>query len=72
MATRDDVAQLRALAGERDYSIERAIMRGRWRLRDDKTGDLAVNRRGSAAFTITEAVKFLRALGPKSAGRDSE
>ena len=69
MATRDDLAQLRALAGERGYSVERAIMRGRWRLRDDKSGDLAVNRRGSAAFTIAEAIKFLKA-GPKTGGRD--
>jgi hypothetical protein len=60
--SRDDLAELRALAGEKGFDLERANMRDRWRLVDEATGELAKNESGSAAFTVAAAIKFLRRL----------
>jgi hypothetical protein len=60
--SRDDLAQLRALAGEKGFDLERATMRKHWRLVDEATGELAKNENGSAAFTVTAAIRFLRRL----------
>jgi hypothetical protein len=47
--SRDDLAQLRALAGEKGFDLERATMLDRWRLVDEATGELAKNENGSVA-----------------------
>ena len=60
MASREDIAALRALAAEKGYRLEPAIMGGCWRLMDDVTGKPATNENGSAAFTVAEAIHFLR------------
>ena len=59
MAVRDKLARLRALAAEKGFRLERAFMRDRWRLTDEATGKLALNKNGSAAFTLAEAMGLL-------------
>ena len=57
---RDDLAQLRALAGEKGFIIEQALMKDRYRLIEERTDVLIRNAQGSVAFTIEAAIKFLR------------
>lgn len=64
--SRDDLAELRALAGEKGFDLESATMRGRWRLADETTGEQAKNENGSAAFTVAAAIRFLRKLPDRS------
>ncbi len=60
MARRDDLAKLRGRAAERGYTLERAIRRNCWRLVNAK-GETVVNpRNGSTAFSVVDAMGFLR------------
>jgi hypothetical protein len=53
-------ATLRTFAGQKGYEVERAQMKGCWRLKD-AAGETARNPlTGSAAFTINEAIAFLK------------
>ena len=56
---RDALAQLRSVAGEKGYHLERAPIRDCWFLIDERTGKPAVSDRGTTAFTIDRAIKFL-------------
>ena len=62
MAFQDNLAELRSIASEQGYTLERAMMKNRWRLTHDKTRQPAVNQHGSTAFTITDAIKFLNSV----------
>ncbi len=63
MAFRDNLAKLRSLAGETGYRLERGVVRDAWILTDEKTGKQAVSDRGTTAFNVKRAIKFLSALG---------
>ncbi len=58
MARRDDTAKLRGLAGELGYELVKAPIRGCWFLVDEK-GDNAVSDRGTTAFSVERAIRFL-------------
>jgi hypothetical protein len=60
MVQRDDVALLRALAAKEGFTVQAALAPDRWRLIEEKNGKLVVNRQGSAAFTFSQALAFLR------------
>ena len=59
MAFRDNLAKLRGLAGEKGYRLEKAPISGTWFLIDEKTGWKAIGERGTTAFSIERALKFL-------------
>lgn len=61
MAERDRIAQLRAIAGDKGFRIERAPPRDCWFLVHEATGELAISERGTSAFTTQRAIKFLSA-----------
>jgi hypothetical protein len=62
MALRDDIANLRSLAGELGYRLEQAPISGSWFLVNEDTGELAMSDRGTTAFSVEQAIKFLSAL----------
>jgi hypothetical protein len=62
MARRDDTGKLRGLAGELGYELVKAPIRGCWFLVEEKTGKHAVSERGTTAFSVERAIKFLSAL----------
>jgi hypothetical protein len=59
MAFRDNIAKLRGLAGEKGYRLEKAPIRDSWFLINEATGQLAVSDRGTTAFSVERAIKFL-------------
>jgi len=56
---RETLARLRSLAGEAGYTLEKAPNRGCWFLISDKDGKPAVSDRGTTAFAVDRAIKFL-------------
>ena len=62
---RNDIAKLRGLASEQGYTVERALVKNRWRLTHETTGKAAVNEHGSTAFTIRAAIKFLHGVADR-------
>jgi hypothetical protein len=62
MAFRDNIAKLRGLANATDYRLEKAPISGTWFLVNEETGELAVSERGTTAFSVDRAVRFLSAL----------
>jgi len=60
MVSHNDIAELRMLAAEKGYRLERAVLGGCWRLMDDVSGKPATNESGAAAFTVAQAIRFLR------------
>jgi hypothetical protein len=58
MARRDDAGKLRSLAGELGYELVKAPIRGCWFLVDG-SGANAVSDRGTTAFGVDAAIKFL-------------
>lgn len=62
MAFRDQTAKLRGLAGEKGYALEKAPISGTWFLIDEKTGEKAMSERGTTAFSVERAIKFLSVL----------
>ena len=69
MPPRNEIARLRGLCGEKGFRLERALMKDRWRLIDEKTGKPALNVRGSTAFDIKAAIAFLNRLKAPPAKR---
>lgn len=65
MAARDDLARLRGLAGDRGYTVERAVRRNHWRLTDESGLPVVDPKTGATAFTMAAAMRFLG--GVKSA-----
>lgn len=63
MAFRDNLAKLRGVAGE-GYRLERSVLRDRWILIEEVTGKPAVSDRGTTAFSVERAIKFLAARPP--------
>jgi hypothetical protein len=59
MASRDELAKLRALAGSKGYRLEKAPISGTWFLIDERTRKPAVSDRGTTAFAVDRAIKFL-------------
>ena len=60
MARRDaDKAKLRHLAGQLDYTVERAPITDTWFLVDAK-GQRAVSERGTTGFSTKRAIAFLQ------------
>jgi hypothetical protein len=55
-----DDASVRALAGNHGYEVERAIMKGCWRLVDEKGKRIRNPATDSTAFTLPELVAFLK------------
>jgi hypothetical protein len=62
MAFRDNLAKLRGLAGEKGCRLEKAPISGTWFLINEATGQLAISDKGTSAFTVERAVRFLSAL----------
>jgi hypothetical protein len=62
VAFRDNLAKLRSLAGEKGYRMEKAPISGTWFLIDEKTGEQAMSDRGTTAFSVERAIKFLSSL----------
>ena len=62
MAFRDNIAKLRGLANETGYRLEKAPISGTWFLIEEKTGEKAMSDRGTTAFSVERAIKFLSAL----------
>lgn len=62
MAFRDKTAQLRGLAAEKGYRLEKAPISGTWFLVDEAAGERAMSDRGTTAFSIERAIKFLAGL----------
>jgi hypothetical protein len=60
------MAALRSLAGEAGCTLEKAPNRGCWFLISDKDGKPAVSDRGTTAFTVDRAIKFLSRAAPNS------
>jgi hypothetical protein len=61
MAFRDNLAKLRSLAGEKGYNLVRAPIRDCWFLVNDATGEMALSPKGTTAFSVERAIKFLSA-----------
>ena len=61
MAFRDNLAKLRSLTGEKGYRLKKAPIRDCWFLIDEKTDRPAVSDRGTTAFSVERAIKFLSA-----------
>jgi hypothetical protein len=59
MAFRDNLAKLRSLAGEKGYELEKAPIRDCWFLVNERTGKPAVSDKGTTAFSVERAIKFL-------------
>jgi hypothetical protein len=59
MAFRDNLAKLRGLAGEEGYRLDKAPIRDCWFLVNEKTGKPAVSDKGTTAFSVERAIKFL-------------
>jgi len=59
MAFRDQLAKLRGLANEKGFRLERAPPRDCWFLVHVATGELAISDRGTSAFSVERAIKFL-------------
>ena len=59
MAFRDNLAKLRSLAGETGYRLERAPIRDTWFLVHEATGEKAMSERGTTAFSVEKAIRFL-------------
>jgi hypothetical protein len=64
MAFRDKRAKLRGLAGEPGYELDKAPISGTWFLVDERTGERAMSDRGTTAFGVENAIKFLVARPP--------
>ncbi len=62
MSEREDMAKLRALAGELGYVVVRAIPSGTWQLIHEDTGKPLVGDRGTSAFSAKNAIKALQKL----------
>lgn len=61
MAFRDNLAKLRSLAGEKGFELEKAPIRDCWFLVDEKSGKPAISYKGTTAFSVDRAIKFLSA-----------
>ena len=59
MAFRDNLAKLHSLAGAKGYRLEKAPIRDCWFLINEKTGKPAVSDKGTTAFSVERAIKFL-------------
>jgi hypothetical protein len=57
---REHIAKLRALAWRKAFEVDPALMRGCVRLFDNASQSYARAPDGSAAFTVREALLFLR------------
>ena len=47
------------LARDKGYLAEPALVRGRWRLIDERTGDPVRGESGTIVFTLAPAIRFL-------------
>jgi hypothetical protein len=68
VAVRDNLTKLRSLAGEKGYRLEKAPISGTWFLVNEATGQLAVSDRGTTAFSVERAIRFLSSLKISPAG----
>ena len=64
MPFRDAIAKLRSLSSERGYRLEKAPISGTWFLIDEKSGWKAISDRGTTAFSVKQAIKFLSQRAP--------
>jgi hypothetical protein len=66
MAKCDDLIALFDLADRKGFDVTRAMRRDHWRL-IDPNGELVRRETGTAAFTLTEAIRFLEAKPDRKA-----